>query len=125
MTSTRDQILNRLRAARGGQEFATPRPNTYHPVTLIDDTSPSGLLARTTTELERLMGFVHAVADDASAIAKVLALLIEYNVSHALTWEFQHLPPIELKDALAGAGITVTHPVLHTENRPEVAAFIE
>ena len=54
--SSREQILNKLRAARKPFPDAPPRPRQYQPVTTVVDMSAEGLLARFTTELKNLLG---------------------------------------------------------------------
>jgi len=125
MSSSRDIILNKLRAAQRPFEDAPPRPKDYLPVTTVEDTSPDGLLARFTEELERLRVGVHPVEGDEAAVAKVLDLLREYNVTYVLAWEFRYLPVEGLEAALKAAAVRVTFPDLHDEFRAEVAEDIK
>jgi hypothetical protein len=75
MTSSRDQILNKLRAARKPFPDAPVRPKQYLPVAPLEDTSPEGLLKRFSFELDRVMGQVFPVQGDAAARACILELM--------------------------------------------------
>lgn len=123
--SSRDKILNKLRAARRPFPDAPPRPKTYLPVTEIEDESPDGLLQRFTDEMTRLSGTVHVVEGDAAAREKVLELLRQHETTHILAWDFPFIPIDGMQPALAEAGIRVTHPDLHAEGRPEHAALLK
>jgi L-lactate dehydrogenase complex protein LldG len=124
MTS-RDQILNKLRAARPPFPDAPPRPQHYQPVTTVADTTPEGLLARFTAELERLAGQVWVVEGDAAARDKILDLLgHEHQASHILAWDFTHIPVTGLREAIEAAGVHVTIPLLHDDYRAETIAAI-
>lgn len=124
MTS-RDKILNKLRAARQPFPDAPPRPQAYQPVTAVDDTSPDGLIARFTAELERLMGQVFVVKGDAAARKKILSLLCDqHHAAHVLAWDFAHIPVKGLRDAVEKAGIRVTIPTMHDDYRAETIESI-
>lgn len=119
MTS-RDKILNKLRAAQQPFPDAPPRPQVYRPVTSIDDTSPDGLIARFTAELERLLAQVFVVKGDAAARKKILQLLCDqHHAAHVLAWDFAHIPVKGLQQAVEEAGIRITVPIMHDEHRPE------
>jgi L-lactate dehydrogenase complex protein LldG len=113
MPSSRDRILNKLRAARKGEIEAPSRPKDYLPVTVIDDTSPDGLLARFTEEMETLKGQVFVVEGDGAACEKVVELVQAQNTDHVLAWDFAHIPVEGLDGGLTSAGIRVTQPDLH------------
>lgn len=124
MTS-RESILNKLRAARQPFPDAPPRPTVYRPVTTIDDVSPEGLLARFTAEVERLLGQVVVVKGDAAARKKILQLLSEqHHAEHILAWDFAHIPVKGLAEAVEKAGIRVTVPAMHDEFRAETIEAI-
>jgi L-lactate utilization protein LutC len=125
MSSSRERILNRLRAARDPFPDAPPRPAAYLPVTRLDDTSPAGLLARFTAEAERLACQVSAVTGDDAARGCVLDILRANGVTHLLAWDFTHIPVAGLADAVRAAGITVTFPDIHDEFRAETLAHLE
>jgi len=124
MASSRDNILNRLRATRRPFPDAPPRPNAYLPVTPIEDTSPAALLARFTQEMERLTGQVHAVRGDDEVIATVRAILAENVVGHVLAWDFQHIPSVGLEAALRADGVEITFPDLYANDREAHSAHI-
>lgn len=125
MTSSRDLILNKLRAARRPFDDAPPRPKPYIPVTTLDDMSPDGLLKRFTFELDRLKGSVHPVEGDSGACEKVLELLRQHDTKHVLAWDFKHIPVEGLQAALKTAGVEITFPDLHDEFRAEHAEYIK
>ncbi len=120
MPSSRDQILNKLRTARRPFEDAPPRPKEYLPVTHIDNTSPDGLLARFTEELERLKGEVYPVEGDEAACELVLKLLRSHDTSSILAWDFACIPVEGLEEAIREAGIQIIQPDLHDEFREEM-----
>jgi L-lactate dehydrogenase complex protein LldG len=123
--NTPEKILNKPRAA--GQPFpdAPPRPKTYQPVTSIDDTSPDGLLARFTAEIERLTGEVFVVDGDDAARDKILDLLSNFHhAKHVLAWDFTHIPVAGLREAVEAAGIRITVPQMHDEYRAEMIESI-
>lgn len=125
MSTSRDRILSRLRAARAPFPDAPPRPTAYLPVTRLDDSSPAGLLARFTAEAERLACQVSAVSGDDAACASVLAILRAAGVTHLLAWDFAHIPAAGLEAALRAAGIAITCPDVRDEFRAETLAHIE
>ncbi len=105
MSEARAQILSRLREARDGLPDAPPPPEEYQPVSVLDDESVEGLLARFRTELERLQGEVYVVADEEAALDVVQSLLAESGARRALTWDWPHIPLHGLALALAEAGV--------------------
>jgi L-lactate dehydrogenase complex protein LldG len=119
MTSSRDRILSKLRAARQPFPDAPPRPKNYLPVTRLDGDKPAALLARFTQELERLNGEVYTARGDAATRDKVIELLLEHGARSVLAWDFKYLPVKELDSALAEAGIEVHFPDIHDELRQE------
>ncbi len=110
MSASRDRILERLRSAREGLPPAPPRPTHYRPVVALDDPSPAALLARFREELERVSGHVFVAADEAAALARLLALLAANDVRTVLTWDWQHMPLPGLARALQDAGVTALQP---------------
>jgi L-lactate dehydrogenase complex protein LldG len=124
MASSRENILNRLRAARRPFPDAPPRPRSYLAVTPVEDTTPDALLARFTEELERLTGHVHLAQNDAEVVAAVRAILAENVVEHVLAWDFQHIPAAGLEDALRADGVEITFPDLYGDDRQDDAAHI-
>ncbi|MBZ0302987.1 MAG: LUD domain-containing protein [Anaerolineae bacterium] len=112
MATSRDKILNKLRAARAPFPDAPPRPKAYRPVTRLDDESPEALLERFTEELVRLNGEVFPVKGQAAARKKVLELLAAREAQSVLAWDFAHIPVEGLEAALQKAGISVLVPDL-------------
>jgi L-lactate dehydrogenase complex protein LldG len=119
MTSSRDQILNKLRAARQPFPDAPVRPKRYLPVAPLEDTSTEGLLKRFSFDLDRVMGQVFPVQGDAAARACILELMRENNATHILAWDFHYIPVQGLEAAIREAGIEITHPEMHDEFRQE------
>jgi L-lactate dehydrogenase complex protein LldG len=124
MTSSRDQILNKLRAARKPFPDAPPRPRTYLPVALLDDTSPDARLDHFTNMLNGLGGDVFPVNSDKAAKEKVLELLATHKATSILAWDFKYIPVRGLKKAIEDAGITIIQPDMHDEFRAEVVETI-
>lgn len=123
MTSSREKILNTLRAARKPFPDAPPRPKSYLPVTVIEDDSPSALLERFSQELTTLKGEVFPVTGDAAACEQVLKLLQSHNANHVLAWDFAHIPVVGLKAAITEAGILIDYPDIHGELRLEALHY--
>lgn len=119
MTSSRDQILQNLRAHAAPFEDARPRPTSFLPVTRLSENGQSDLLSRFTAELEERSGSVHAVPDEQSAIRTVLDLIRADRV--VIVWE--NLPLPGLSDALAARGVEMIIPRTRQEDR--VAALLE
>ncbi|MCB9451138.1 MAG: lactate utilization protein [Anaerolineaceae bacterium] len=124
MTSSREKILRKLRAARTPFPDAPPRPKPYLPVTSLDDLSPEGLLARFTLEMERLQGQVFPVDSDDDAREKTVELLQSHDATHILAWHFTRIPVKKLRDAIEAAGITITQPDVQDEFRAETIESI-
>lgn len=118
-SSSRDQILNKLRGVQRPFVDAPPRPQTYLNVTVQDDESPAALLERFTLELTGLKGEVFPVDGDEGARAKVLELLEFHQVKSILAWDFSHIPVEGLEAAIRGAGIEIIQPDTHDELRME------
>lgn len=120
MSTSRDQILNKLRSARRPFEDAPPRPKSYLPVTIVDDETPDALLDRFTRELNGLSSDVFAVDGDEAARAKVLELLAARETKSILSWDFAHIPVEGLEAAIRAAGIEIIQPDTHDEMRMEI-----
>lgn len=125
VSSSRERILGRLRAAGDPFPDAPPRPAAYLPVTRLDDSSPAGLLARFVAEAERLSCQVSVVDGDDSARVRLLDILRAAHVTHLLAWDFAHIPVSGLGDALRDAGVTTIFPDVRDEFRAETLAHIE
>jgi L-lactate dehydrogenase complex protein LldG len=105
--SSRDQILNTLRAVR--QPFTDlPPVETRRPMVPVADTSPAGLLDLFTREAEALRCQV-AAFDDPGAAARHIINLIGDDRS-VLSWDLAHVPLPGLGEVLAGAGIRIALP---------------
>lgn len=118
--SSREQILNKLRAARQPFPDAPPRPKQYMPVAAVDDITPDSLLKRFSFELDRVMGQVFPVEGDEGARACVLDLLQTNQTTHILAWDFKYIPVEGLEAAIREAGIQITQPEMHDEFRAEM-----
>jgi L-lactate dehydrogenase complex protein LldG len=124
MTSSRDQILNKLRAARKPFPDAPPRPKAYMPVALLGDTTPDALLERFTEMLAGLGGDVFPVNTDKAAKEKVLELLAAHKATSILAWDFKYIPVRGLQKAIKDAGIDIIQPEMHDEFREETVETI-
>lgn len=125
MTSSRDKILNKLRAARQPFPDAPPRPKDYLPVTQMHDFSPDALVERFVEEIVLLKGEAFPVEGEEAACRKTLELLQSHQATHVLTWDFQYIPVKGLDNAIRDLGITVTQPDIHDEFRAETLQHLE
>ena len=125
MTTSRESILNKLRAARQPFPDAPPRPRQYVPVTRLDDTSTDALIERFAEETRLLQGEAFVCEGDEAACDQVMRLLQSHNTTHLLAWDFQYIPIPGLENAIRDAGITITQPDLHDEFRYETLAHLE
>lgn len=129
VTSSRELILNKLRAARQSGALSLPevqpRPEHYLPVAQVGDTSPDGLLARFTAELTRLSGEVFVAEGDDAAREKVVELLQAHQAKHILAWHFTHIPVKKLRAAIEEVGIKIAQPATHDEFRSEILSLCE
>jgi L-lactate dehydrogenase complex protein LldG len=109
MSDSRDTVLAAV--ARGVRVGTLPPGASLEhpgaPPRLDRPADRERMIASFTRELEKLMGKVHRVADDAQATARVLALLAERGVRRVLAWDDQWLRPARLGPALRDAGVTV------------------
>jgi L-lactate dehydrogenase complex protein LldG len=124
MTASREQILNKLRAARRPFPDAPPRPQPYRPLADLTGASPEALLERFSEIVTALKGNVFVVKGDKGATEKVLELLQSHSADQVLAWDFKHIPVRGLKTALKEAGITAIHPDLYDELRAETIEAI-
>jgi L-lactate dehydrogenase complex protein LldG len=121
MSNSRDQILNKLRSAyQRPFEDAPPRPQSYLPVTVVEDETPDALLERFTRELTALTCDVFAVDGDEGARAKVLELLEQHEARSIIAWDFTHIPIEGLETAIRATGIEIIQPDTHDEMRMEM-----
>jgi L-lactate dehydrogenase complex protein LldG len=115
MPTSRDLILDRLRAARRPFPDAAPRPSEFLPVTIVDDESPDGLLTRFEAEVIRLNGEVYPVDDDAAAAECLLTLLNALQVREVCAWHVKHIPVKRLATTLREAGVRMVYPNIHQD----------
>ncbi len=120
MSNSREIILNKLRAARRPFPDALPRPQAYLPVMPVEDTRPEALFALFSKRLNEMSARTFLVEGDAGATAQVLALLRELNVSHLIAWDFDYIPVAGLQDAITAAGIRISFPDTHGDDRKAV-----
>jgi L-lactate dehydrogenase complex protein LldG len=125
MTTSRDKILNKLRAARQPFPDAPPRPKTYLPVTQVDNLTPDALLQRFMDEIVLLKGEAFAVEGEEAACRKTLELLQAHQATNVLTWDFQYIPVAGLDKAIQRLDITITQPDIQDEFRAETLQYLE
>ncbi len=119
MSSSRETILAKLRAARRPFPDAPPRPQNYLHVTVQADESPAALLDRFSRELANLHGEAIPVTGDDEARAKVLELLATYEAKSIIAWDFAYIPVEGLEAAIRDAGIEIVQPNVQDEFRME------
>jgi L-lactate dehydrogenase complex protein LldG len=125
MTSSRDKILSKLRAARQPFPDAPSRPKAYMPVTRLEDDSPAALLERFTAELTRLNGEVFVVDDDAAARDCVLQIIETHGAKSLLAWDFRYIPVEGLEPAVREAGVELIYPDIRDDMRMEALVALE
>ncbi|MDZ4768054.1 MAG: LUD domain-containing protein [Chloroflexota bacterium] len=117
--SSRDRILDKLRAARRPFPDAPPRPARYLPVTIQPDESPTALTERFMAELVTLKAEPFLVDGDAAACECVMTLLASHDTRSLLAWDFAHIPVSGLENMVRAAGIEIlqadTHDEFHAE----------
>ncbi len=123
--SSRDAILDKLRAARRPFPNAEPRPDDYVAVTVQESTDPDALLERFSSELTALKGEPFSVKGDAAARRKIVELLHEHEATAVLAWDFKYIPVKDLHKALNEASIQIIHPDTHDEFRAETLVHAE
>ncbi len=109
MSDSRDNVLAAV--ARGVRVGTLPPDGRLEhpgaPPPLDRPSDREGMIASFTRELEKLMGKVHRVADDAQARARVLELLEARGVRRVLAWDDQWLRPAGLGHALRDTGVVI------------------
>ena len=107
MTDSRDNVLAAV--ARGVRVGSLPPGASLEhpgaPPPLIRPSDREGMIASFTRELEKLMGTVHRVADDAQAQTRVLELLDARGARRVLAWDDEWLRPAGLGQVLRTAGV--------------------
>jgi len=107
MTTSRDAILNRLRAAQ--QPLAGHAPRQDHlPMVLLPDTSPGALVHRFVEQAEKLGSVVHQLSSEKAAV-KVIMDIVEGETS-VLCWALERIPLSGLAAALHNKHISVAEP---------------
>ena len=122
MSTSRDRILDKLRAARRPFDDAPPRPKIYLPVTVLEDSSPDALLTRFEQELTRLAGKLFTASGDDVARDLVLERLKAHGAEQIIAWDFAHIPVDGLEAAIRDAGIGIIEPRTHGDDRARVLA---
>lgn len=103
MSSSRDKILAKLRAAQ--QPFTDVPPITVrHRMVPLADTSPEALLARFKQEAEKLGCYVYSLPE-AETLVKILELI--GSEKSVLSWEFDEISLSGLRETLDRAKISV------------------
>lgn len=125
MTSSRDQILNKLRAARQPFPDAPSRPRQYKPVTQLDDESLDALIERFSDEMRQLKGESFVCEGNEAACDQVMRLLQAHETTHLLAWDFKYIPIDGLENAIRDAGITITNPDIQDDAHYQTLAEIE
>ncbi len=119
MNDSRSIILDKLRAARRPFDDAAPRPRTYLPALVADEMDRAALVARFVHEMALLKGQSFVVKGDAGAREQIRALIVQHDVTHALTWDFRHIPVDGLAALLHESGVEATIPLPHEDRSPE------
>jgi L-lactate dehydrogenase complex protein LldG len=107
MATSRDTILNKLRAAQTSQNKVEPI-TSYLPMVPLADTAPSVLRARFITEAQRLGSTIHEVESEDEAISAIIALI--GSDPCVLSWPFEQLPLPGLEAALNARHIASAAP---------------
>jgi len=104
MSTNRDQILNRLRAAHPALGTIEPG-DKYLPVSPFMDQSPQGLLDRFVEQAKSLACMVYLPASQEEAIQVILDLL---DGDHSvLAWDYKRIPLPGLAEAFTSQGIQI------------------
>ncbi|MBX3084793.1 MAG: lactate utilization protein [Anaerolineae bacterium] len=116
--SSRDKILNALKANRPPFPEAAPRPDDYLPVTAVD---PSDLLGRFKAELEKLTGKVYLCDSEADGTAVIKQII--GTDKQVIAWGALSLAG--LQEALLTDGIEIVTPLIKGEDRRAALQTIE
>lgn len=104
MTSSRDKILGKLRAARTPFEAVEP-VSGYLPVV---DVGESELSARFAESAKKLLCDVHACKNGAEALAALGEILGDDK--SVMAWDLAHIPLVGLSKWLEGRGVALAAP---------------
>jgi len=104
MSTSRDQILNRLRAAHPALGTIEPE-DKYLPVSPIVDQSHQGLLDHFVEQAKSLASVVYLPASQEEAV-QVLLDLLDGDRS-VMAWEYKHIPLPGLAEAFASQDIQI------------------
>jgi L-lactate dehydrogenase complex protein LldG len=102
--SSRERILERLRQREQPFPQATP-PAVYHPMVMLDDTSPAGLRARFIGEAQMAACMVHE--PDSAPAALDLILGLAGGDASLSAWALELIPIPGLATALAAANVAL------------------
>jgi hypothetical protein len=107
MPTSRDTILNKLRAAR--ESVASYESVHDHlPIVPLDGDTPEVLVPRFIEQSQRLGAVVHSATSPADAIEALLDLI--GGDAQVLCWPFEHIALPGLAEAFAVRGIAVAEP---------------
>lgn len=105
MSSARDDILNKLRAAAAaGKPFTRDTTPAMIPATKLE--SDEDLAARFTAEVERVKGVVHPAQNEGDALRILRDLLTAKGVKRATMWDQEHVDLQGIEPLLSEMGIT-------------------
>jgi L-lactate dehydrogenase complex protein LldG len=102
MATSRENILNKLRAGQSALPGYVPAEH-YLPMVPLPDSSPDALVERFAAQAQRLAGTVHDAPSEAEAVETILSII--GSDTSVLTWSFEHIPLVGLKEALWAHGI--------------------
>jgi L-lactate dehydrogenase complex protein LldG len=107
MATSRDTILNKLRAAH--QPYPDIEPlHHYLPVVPITDISDEGLVHRFVEQAEKLGSVVHRTSSEVEAINTIFDLVRDDNC--VLSWSFEHISLPSLAATFEARNIKVADP---------------
>jgi L-lactate dehydrogenase complex protein LldG len=102
MATSRENILNRLRAGQSALPGYVPAEH-FLPMVPLPDSSPDALVERFRAQAQRLASTVHDAPSEAEAVETILSIIS--SDTSVLTWSFDHIPLAGLEEALWAHGI--------------------
>jgi L-lactate dehydrogenase complex protein LldG len=102
MSTSRDRILNRLRASRPELGMIESR-SMYSPVALWTEPAARELVDHFVDQARGLSSVVHIPTSDSEALQLILDIM--YSEVRVMTWGFNHIPLPGLEEALGANGI--------------------